>query len=59
MKECTKSVEMLLDAMSKGFITLESGQDKYKICVEFRNSDDAWDAYQALLRMTTTKGALK
>lgn len=48
-------VEMLLDAMSKGFITLESGQDKYKICVEFRSSDDMWNAYEPLIKMITTK----
>lgn len=59
MNECSKGIKILQEALIKGFITLESGKSKYKICVEFQNSDDAWGAYQALLRMTTTKGALK
>jgi hypothetical protein len=35
--------------LAKGFITLETGNCKYKIVTAFANRDDAWAAYTALV----------
>ena len=45
--------EMLVDAISKGFITFESGGGEYKINIQFQNSEDLWDAYEPLIKIIT------
>lgn len=42
--------ENLLDKLSKGFITLETGGGKHSIKLEFNSSDDVWDAYEVLIK---------
>ena len=39
----------------KGFNTLETGDGKYKIVMQFADRDDAWTAYKELSRQTTIK----
>lgn len=44
---------LLVDAVSKGFITLESGGGEYKISIQFQNSEDLWGAYEPLIKIIT------
>lgn len=41
--------ETMVKELKKGFITLETGGGKHTIKLEFNNSDDVWDAYEALM----------
>jgi hypothetical protein len=42
--------ETLVDTLSKGFITLETGGGKHSIKLEFQTSDDVWEAYMTLIK---------
>lgn len=49
--ELTKARE-LIDALTKGFNTLEQVEGKYRINMQFANRDDAWTAYSALVNQS-------
>lgn len=46
-------------AFAKGFNTLESGEGKYRIVMQFAGRDDAWAAYKALSHMTSALDKVK
>ena len=46
-------------AFAKGFNTLETGDGKYKIVMQFGDRDEAWDAYKSLNRMTARPDKVK
>lgn len=47
------------NAFAKGFNTLETGDGKYKIVMQFAGRDDAWAAYNALAKMTACLDKVK